>query len=333
MTRNLWGGVLLTLGLALTPPAASREWEGTLQQAFLEGPIVAKYQCTTCHTVTEEGGTVGPILNNVGLRRDEDWLRRWLADPQAVKPGTKMPKFEFTPDEFEAAAAALSRLRRPVDSRGILSGAGTAVEKGERLFRAYDCLACHRIGREGRFVGPDLTWLALRKMRGWERTWLSDPPGFKPDTFMPDFHLAPEEIEVLTAYLETLRGQANEDSQSWEFMINLYLNNKAYRRGELVFKRFACWACHGEQGRGGIPNPNAADDEMTIPLTGATLDNTPEELRSVLAERRAPRPLDASADPPFFCHDYSGTITDQEFKYLYANLESIAPKKCKWKIR
>ena len=35
---------------------------------------------------------MGPILNRVGARRTEDWLRRWLADPQHVKPNTKMPK-------------------------------------------------------------------------------------------------------------------------------------------------------------------------------------------------------------------------------------------------
>lgn len=45
-------------------------------------------------------------------------------------------------------------------------------------------------------------------------------------------------------------------------------------------------------------------------------------------------PKDPAADrPPFFCPDYSGAITDEEFEDLYAYLESLAPKRKKWKVR
>lgn len=328
------GGVVLFVLLGVPLRAESSEWAGTPQEGFLKGPIVAKYQCTTCHTITETGGTVGPILNFVGLRREEEWLRRWLDDPQAVKPGTKMPKFDFTAEELGNLVDTLSRMTKIVDSERILTGPGSLAEKGERLFRTYDCLACHRIGKEGRFVGPDLTWLALRKTKAWERAWLKDPPAFKPGTFMPDFHLSPEQINAVTAYLEGLRGQMNEDSQSWEFMVNMFLNNKAPRRGELVFKRFACWSCHGEDGRGGIRNPNAAPDETIPPLIGAALDYRIEGLKALLARRRQPEARDSGLDPPpFYCPDYSGAIADQEFEDLHAYLGSLAPKGGRWKIR
>ena len=314
--------------------AESPSWQGTPQEEFLDGPIVAKYQCTTCHTITESGGTVGPILNYVGLRRDDKWIRRWVTDPQAVKPGTKMPRFEFTPEEMESLVSSLSRMTRTVDSKKILSGSGSPAEKGEDLFRAYDCLACHRIGKEGRFVGPDLTWLGLRKTRAWERAWLKDPPAFKPGTFMPNLHLSQEEIEVLTVYLEGLRGQSNEDSQTWEFMINMFLNNKAARRGELVFKRFACWSCHGEEGRGGIRNPNAEPDETVAALTRTALNYDLNKLKILLAERRVPKPLDRTLEPPpFFCPDYSEAIMEDELEELYAYLQSLAPKRSRWKVR
>ncbi|MFQ5719073.1 MAG: c-type cytochrome [Acidobacteriota bacterium] len=309
-------------------------WTGTPQEAFLNGPIVAKFQCTTCHTITDDGGTVGPILNRVGARRTQDWLRRWLKDPQSVKPNTKMPKFDFTPEEFELLISSLTRMTTPVHADAILSGPGTPVEKGEELFRALDCRACHRLGKEGRFVGPDLTWLGLRKTRDWEQVWLKDPPAFKPDTFMPNFHLSAPEITALSAYLETLRGQANSEAQSWEFMVNMFLNNKAPRRGEFVFKRLACWGCHGEQGKGGVRNPNAAPHEVMPPLTKVTLDYTPEELRKRLSRKHEVAPLHASAPPPpFFCPDYSEAIVPDEFEDLYAYLQTLAPKKSKWKVR
>jgi len=47
--------------------------------------------CIACHTVAGTGGNVGPALDGVGLRMTRAELDRWLADPQAVKPGTAMP--------------------------------------------------------------------------------------------------------------------------------------------------------------------------------------------------------------------------------------------------
>ncbi len=141
-------------------PAALAEdetWSGTPQEAFLRSPIVRKYQCVTCHTITDQGGTVGPVLNLVGQRRSEDWLRRWLEDPNAVKPGTKMPRFPFEEGELEATAGYLLRMKRALSTEEILVGDGSPVDKGRALFEDYDCYACHRIGDQGRFVGPDLT--------------------------------------------------------------------------------------------------------------------------------------------------------------------------------
>ena len=197
----------MALGLALAAAAGtaapSSPWDGTPQEAFLEGPIVRKYQCVTCHTITARGGTVGPILNLVGLRRSEQWLRDWLEDPNSVKPGTKMPKFAFTSEQFELAVTSLTNMKRPLRTQEILDGSGSSAEKGEALFRDYDCSACHRIGDEGRFVGPDLTWVGVRKPEAWERIWLRDPAAFKPGTFMPNFRIPPEGVTHLAAFLHT----------------------------------------------------------------------------------------------------------------------------------
>ena len=54
---------------------SQEDWAGTPQAAFRNSDVVQTYQCVTCHTVAEGGGTVGPNLNLVGLRRSESWLR------------------------------------------------------------------------------------------------------------------------------------------------------------------------------------------------------------------------------------------------------------------
>ena len=61
--------------------------------------------CIACHTVGGEGGSVGPALDGVATRIDTESLDRWLADPQAVKPGTAMPNLAL-PDETRAELVA-----------------------------------------------------------------------------------------------------------------------------------------------------------------------------------------------------------------------------------
>jgi len=42
--------------------------------------------CSRCHTIGAEGGTLGPDLSRIGARRDRDYLRRALLDPEADIP-------------------------------------------------------------------------------------------------------------------------------------------------------------------------------------------------------------------------------------------------------
>ncbi len=309
-------------------------WRGTPQEAFLNSEIVATYQCTSCHTVTERGGTVGPILNQIGNRRDDVWLKRWLADPQQVRPGTKMPNFDFNPQQLETVVGYLRSMKKDLQTEEILAKNIDLAQKGELLFKEYDCSACHRMGSEGRFVGPDLTWIGSRKTEAWEQVWLKDPPGFKPDTFMPNFHIPEKGIAALTAYLHTQQGQANSESQQWEFRTNFFLGNTDHKRGELVFKRFACWSCHGEAGGGGVKNPNMAPDELMPALKKTAQNYKKNELLARLKNKTLPKSLDPrQPKPPFFCPDYGNHLDESEFNDLYAYLESFAPKKSKWRFK
>ena len=145
---------------------------------------------------------------------------------------------------------------------------------------------------------------------------------------MPNFDLSPKAIEALTAYLEGLHGQQNDASREWEFNTNFFLNNRADRRGQLIFRRLACWSCHGEEGRGGIGNPNAAPAEMVPDLRNAANEYPLAELTQLLSARQYPNKLEPNGDaPPFFCPDYGGVLTEFEREDLYEYLVGLAPKK------
>ncbi len=78
--------------------------------------LFAAKGCGTCHVnsraVAARGeccGDVGPDLTN--YTNDPAFLRRWLADPPAVKPGTRMPNLNLAATEIENLIAFLNEPR------------------------------------------------------------------------------------------------------------------------------------------------------------------------------------------------------------------------------
>jgi cytochrome c oxidase subunit 2 len=97
-----------------SPPADA------LQQKGLE--IVERGPCAMCHTVrgTRAGGRFGPDLTHVATRstigagtvpNTPGYLAGWIADPQHLKPGNKMPPTGLSSDELQAVLAYLGTLR------------------------------------------------------------------------------------------------------------------------------------------------------------------------------------------------------------------------------
>lgn len=81
-------------------------------------------QCLSCHAVDQSKPSPFPNLAGIGdretiagiLYRDanhttEDLLKKWIADPQKVKPGTKMPKVDLTEQELEGISKYLAGLK------------------------------------------------------------------------------------------------------------------------------------------------------------------------------------------------------------------------------
>jgi len=78
--------------------------------------------CVNCHTVTgtPAGGKFGPDLTHLMTRQtlaagmfvnDHENLRRWVNDPQELKPGCLMPSFKLTDKELTDVVAYLETLK------------------------------------------------------------------------------------------------------------------------------------------------------------------------------------------------------------------------------
>jgi nitric oxide reductase subunit C len=74
-----------------------------------------------------------------------------------------------------------------------------AVSLGKQLYQQYNCSACHQIFGLGGYLGPELTTAYSDKNRGeaYMRAMLQVG-----GNRMPNFHLAPQQIDALIAYLK-----------------------------------------------------------------------------------------------------------------------------------
>jgi cytochrome c oxidase subunit 2 len=117
--------------IVVEPAAEFAVWEQsqlqsatkTLNEATTRGlALFQQKTCVNCHAingVTAET-RVGPDLTHFASRRQlgagiadntPENLRRWLTDPQRIKPGCHMPDFHLTAAEVESLAAYLETLK------------------------------------------------------------------------------------------------------------------------------------------------------------------------------------------------------------------------------
>src|SRR6266478_434561 len=90
------------------------------------------------------------------------------------------------------------------------------ASEGRRVFESTACINCHAVAgtaADGRF-GPDLTHLMSRDTIASGvaanthenlRLWIRDPNAIKTGSLMPAMGLSEHDLDVVTAYLETLR--------------------------------------------------------------------------------------------------------------------------------
>jgi len=70
-----------------------------------------KNGCGACHSIHAKGGTIGPDLTHVGAKRDGDWLLRHFKDPQALSPGSIMPKTTLPENDLKELTDYMQSLK------------------------------------------------------------------------------------------------------------------------------------------------------------------------------------------------------------------------------
>ena len=173
--------------------------------------LLGELNCTSCHAADASLAAQilrkqAPILDKVGSRVRPSYLRAFLSDPHAVKPGTTMPHLLAALPAEEKAATVEALVH-------FLASTGSPVEKatesklipnGKKLYHQVGCVACH--GQRDQ-PAPRLSAslplgdLSSKYTIASLSAFLQDPLKVRPSGRMPNPGLVKNEASELASYL------------------------------------------------------------------------------------------------------------------------------------
>ncbi len=214
--------------------------------------LISEMNCQSCHG--KLGGEIissrqAPILTKVGERANADHIRKFIANPQAEKPGTAMPELAALKADPSLVDAITAFLTHGLSWRA--AGVGTsAVRRGEQLFHTVGCAACHADQRSdeeidqlrrgisaGHAVQEDEEDEEPKVAVKWTRpafamplgkldskyslssliNFLLNPHAVRPSGRMPSLNLTPEEARFIASYLlKDVDAEANINFEYFE---------------------------------------------------------------------------------------------------------------------
>ena len=187
------------------------------------------YGCHGCHLTKgfENLPKVGPDLRHISSKVTKDWAMKWVENPKAFRPTTRMPKYfhnsnNNSPEDIARSQTEVRAMVEFLFSKSVeipypsVTVSGDAAA-GQKLVRDIGCVGCHlmegetepKVGSRRRF-GPALVKLGSKVKPEWLFNWLKEPRHYAPGTRMPNMKLTDQEAMDISAYLLSLRDT------SWE---------------------------------------------------------------------------------------------------------------------
>ena len=191
-----------------------RIYSGEKADAVAGGQLLlGELNCTSCHQVDKSLETYiqkkqAPVLDSVGSRVRPNYLLKFLADPQATKPGTTMPNILAGLPEAERKekVEAIVHFLATTGTIGEAAALRQSVNRGDNLYHHIGCLACHDPRKEDSPKDGLPTSIPLgtpsRKYTVPGLTqFLSDPLAVRPGGRMPHLNLEPQDARDIASFL------------------------------------------------------------------------------------------------------------------------------------
>ncbi len=281
--------------------------------------LIDQFGCVNCHR-----GDIGsmfpaaraPDLTLAGL--GPDYIRTFLADPQHVKPGVKMPSV-MTNLDVDARNSTMDAIGQYLSSQNTSSRTSDSstneryerraierdsADRGKELYDSIGCVACHSpVDEHGSEVLADqsvlLGDLAAKYSHGSLTAFLENPHATRPSGRMPNMSLSHWEAVDLASYL--LIHQTNQ-SNSPAATAATAASEDLVELGRMRFVELRCVNCHEPD--------NKQNHALAQPL---------DELSEALGTDRGCLSLDPARSVQF-------AMTETQRSEIAAALEQISHK-------
>lgn len=180
----VYTALFLLLAVAIYPSAVLAQQTNPLAsdpRAAAAGGVIFRAQCATCHGADAKGisSIDAPDLTLMWTQPGISENRVFSRIQEGV-PGSIMPSHDFPDTEIWMLVSYL----RSIAVSGATEEFGGNAENGAGLFADF-CADCHRVGREGGSLGPNLGRITLRRTQAALRSSVRDPNstigrGYKP---------------------------------------------------------------------------------------------------------------------------------------------------------
>ena len=253
------------MAYALPPVILGLHGKHALDDSQTGELLIGELRCAACHDGIEANHMKqAPDLSNVGNRLTSDFIKRFVADPVTVHPGTTMPQVLGTvrPEERTAIAADIA-----VYLGTMKNGPAPSLPEGEidpydgkELFHSIGCVACHSPRNEAQQEVIKEGVISLTHIPGKYAPaalgeFLLAPLEVRPSGRMPDMKLSSMEAHSLAAYLEGA-NQKNDATENYAVRV---------AAGKKSFETFNCNACHLTDNQPlEIPFPAKPRDEWNL---------------------------------------------------------------------
>lgn len=257
----------------------------TYQDARLvaEGRAVFERRgCTSCHRLPgfKDTGRIGPSLagiadrdpdelpygSNIVRHTTDNYIFLKVLLPDTLGQPSSMPTFGFSPADAAQIALALASIRKAdLPASYVVRRPAPAPYRpggafGELVDR-YRCLSCHSVNG----YGGDLSTVPFDRIgsqlrRDYVAKYLLNPGAVRVsvEARMPVFHMVPDEAKTIAEYFADVFVDDSLERYDARFTA------VEVRRGQELYRRLGCQACHQLGTKGGYVGPE-------LSTTGARL--------------------------------------------------------------
>jgi cytochrome c oxidase cbb3-type subunit 3 len=142
-----------------------------------QGGALFQLHCSYCHGSHGEGGRGADLT--AGVYRMGGTDTELFTTIRSGIPGTEMPVVRVSDDEVWKLVGFVKRL----GSQGLFEKAPGDADAGKAIYAKSGCAGCHRIGKDGMDLGPDLTDVGRRRGLAFLEESIVKPEAFVPNSF------------------------------------------------------------------------------------------------------------------------------------------------------